>query len=560
MGPALGRRSLQWRRLPMYRGLAPKLVVSLALLMALAKGVFSYYNVREEERHYIRNMVLGADQLSRSIASATWHAMQADSRDVAYEIIRNIATKQGIDRIRILNKEGRVTFSTGPDSGTTVDREDEACSMCHANAEPLVSVDVPARSRVTRAADGSRKLCIFTPLHNGPACSSAPCHAHPPDHKVLGVLDVDLDMRQVDQDLADIRKRTILLGVAQVLLFTLLVFVFTRKFVQTPIEKLIEGTKAVSELDLDRPIEIDSSTELQALAMSFNRMRERLKQALEDNAEFTNNLETRAEVRTQQLQVAELELIRSDRLSSLGQLAATVAHEINNPVGGMLNLGMLMQRILGQNGVPQDRIKEFRSYLDLMVTETSRVGRIVTDLLAFSRQAPSQQAPVDLNEIIRRSVTLMGHRLALTGARAELDLKDDLPRVHADGSQVQQVFINLLFNAAESMQQGGTVKVSTWAKPETATAVLEVSDTGSGITEENLTKVFDPFFTTKEEGKGVGLGLAVAYGIVQSHGGDIEVSSQLNEGTTFRVTLPTVAQQPAPDAAPEDGQASGGEG
>lgn len=531
----LGR---QWKGLPMLQGLALKLVVALTILIAITKVVFSYFNVKEEERNFIRNMVLGADQLSQSITSATWHAMQADRRDAAYEIMETIATKQGIDRIRIFNKEGRVMFSTGPDTGTMVDQKAEACYLCHAKEEPLVRVDVPSRARVFYGPDGYRKLGMVTPLYNEPACSSAPCHAHPGTRNVLGILDVDLDLRQVDHDLAGIRVRTILLGIAQVSLLALFVFYFTRRFVQIPILKLIDGAKAVSALDLDRSIEIHSSSELQALASSFNDMRERLKKAVEENARFTQNLEAMVQERTQQLQLAEKKLIRSDRLASLGQLAATVAHEINNPVAGVLNLGTLMQRILTPEGIPPHRIQEFMSYLDLVVIETARVGRIVSDLLSFSRQAPPDRRAVDLNEIVRNAISLFGHKLELSNTQVGLDLKEGLPTVLADGSQVQQVVVNLLFNAVESMPEGGKVSVSTRDLVEKKAVLLEVRDTGAGIQEESLSRIFDPFFTTKEEGKGVGLGLAVVYGIVRSHGGDIEVDSQIDIGTTFRVTLP----------------------
>jgi two-component system NtrC family sensor kinase len=347
-----------------------------------------------------------------------------------------------------------------------------------------------------------------------------------------------VDLRQVDQDLAGIRTRSIGLLLAQVLLISLLIFFLTRRFVQLPILKLIDGTKAVSALDLDRSIEIHSPRELQALANSFNDMRERLKKALDENAKFTHNLESMVEERTRQLQLAEQKLIRSDRLASLGQLAATVAHEINNPVAGLLNLGTLMQRVVKADGLPPERVEEFRSYLDLVVTETSRVGRIVSDLLAFSRQAPPHRGEVALNNIVRNAVSVLSHKLELSNTGISLDLQEDLPTVLADGSQLQQVFVNLLFNASEAMPDGGTVHVSTRGLHDRKAVVLAVSDTGTGIHQENLSRIFDPFFTTKEEGKGVGLGLAVVYGIVRSHGGDIEVDSQVDRGTSFRVTLP----------------------
>jgi signal transduction histidine kinase len=267
---------------------------------------------------------------------------------------------------------------------------------------------------------------------------------------------------------------------------------------------------------------------------------------MEENAQFTQRLETKVEERTAQLRAAERKLMQADRLASLGELAASVAHEINNPVSGVLNLSMLMQRILKEDGIPSGRVAEFRRYLGQVASETSRVGRIVSDLLSFSRRSKPQETEADLNAIVRTTVSLVTHKLQLANVQLDLDLPDDLPRVHCDASQMQQVVINLVLNAAEAIKGGGTVSVRTRPEgtPKPSGVVLEVRDTGSGIPRELLGKIFDPFFTTKEEGKGVGLGLAVVYGIVEAHGGEIEVESRIGEGSLFRVSLP-LAPPPA---------------
>jgi signal transduction histidine kinase len=219
-------------------------------------------------------------------------------------------------------------------------------------------------------------------------------------------------------------------------------------------------------------------------------------------------------------------------------LAASVAHEINNPVAGVLNLSMLMKRLVKEDGVPHARLDEFRGYLDDVVSETSRVGRIVSDLLAFSRRPSPHREPADLNEIIRRTVSLLDHKLELAAVRLDLALAEGIPAVMCDASQIQQVVVNLVSNGVEATQSGGTVSVRTASLESGGAVAFEVSDTGSGIPEEMLTRIFDPFFTTKEEGQGTGLGLAVSYGIVVAHGGEIEVESRVGVGTTFRVILP----------------------
>ena len=218
-----------------------------------------------------------------------------------------------------------------------------------------------------------------------------------------------------------------------------------------------------------------------------------------------------------------------------------MAHEINNPVSGVLNLSMLLQRMLKDDGIPQNRIAEFRKYLGQVTSETARVGRIVSDLLAFSRRGKPQRAPADLNKIVRMTLSLVEHKMKLSNVAVETTLCEDLPPAPCDPSQIQQVVLNLVLNAAEATQsKSGTARDRLHRRAATASVLLHVSDNGEGILPENLAKIFDPFFTTKPEGKGVGLGLAVSYGIIEAHGGDIEVKSTVGEGTTFTVSLPLV--------------------
>ena len=520
--------------------LALRLILSLTILIIIAEGISGYYIIKMQERQLLDEMIVGADQLSKAITSATWHAMLADHRGDAYNVMQTIALKQGIRMIRIFNKEGRVMFSTAPGEQPQVDKNAEACYLCHASNRPLVKVDVPGRSRIFRALDGGRRLAMITPIYNEPSCSEAVCHAHPPATKVLGVLDVALDLDPVDSEMAAMERRVFIMAGIHILIIGIFIIFFIRHFVDTPIQKLMEGTRAVSAMKLDVPVVVDSGGELGELARSFDAMRERLKGALAEINVFTTNLETKVEERTEELKAANLRLQRTDRLASLGQLAASVAHEINNPIFGVLNLSSLLQRIIGTEGIPPGRIQEVRNHIDRIVEETSRVGRIVADLLVFSRTSKPQHASMNLNSVVRSTLSIIGHKLELMDVEIRCCLADDLPVVSCDGSQMQQVLINIIMNGAEACQgrNGAAVTVSTACDHPAKNLVLRVSDNGEGIQKENLSKIFDPFFTTKEEGKGVGLGLAVVYGIVQAHHGDIEVSSNPATGTTFTVTLP----------------------
>jgi len=235
----------------------------------------------------------------------------------------------------------------------------------------------------------------------------------------------------------------------------------------------------------------------------------------------------------------------------LGQLSASVAHEINNPIAGVLNLSMLLQRMLKDDGIPAGRIEEFRKYLTQVTNETARVGRIVSDLLAFSRRSKPQRAPGDVNKIVKMTLSLIQHKMKLSNVEVETHLAENLPLVACDQSQMQQVALNLLMNAAEATHGKTERRVKVSTNSGDGMVRLAVTDNGEGIPPENLAKIFHPFFTTKPEGKGVGLGLAVTYGIIEAHGGDVEVVSKVGEGTTFTISLPLEPPQRAELPLPE---------
>jgi two-component system, NtrC family, sensor kinase len=524
----------------MLNRLGPKLIVSLTVLIVAISCFTGFLNLRTQKARLVETMVVGADQLSRSITSATWHAMADDHREAAYEIMRVIADKQGVDRIRMFNREGRLMFSTDPrEQPSLLLMHHEVCRSCHDQVEPRKT---PAsRVRYATSPEGVQTLNIITPIYNEPTCSSAECHAHPAKVKVLGVLDLAERLDPVEQQRKAMTWEVVLSTEMVVVIGAAFVILFTRRFVATPIRELIEGTKAVSAMELDRPIEIaHRSRELDELVDSFNRMRVRLKSAVAELNEMAQTLESKVAQRTQELDAAHRKLVQADRAASLGQLAASVAHEINNPISGVLNLSMLLERLMANGQFPAGREAEFRKYLGQISAETSRVGRIVSDLLAFSRRSKSQRAPADLNKLVSTTLGLVGHKLKLSNAETVAELAGNLPPVECDASQIQQVILNLVMNGAEAMQAkgGGRLIVSTRLLPDGNSVELRVKDTGEGIAPENLPKIFDPFFTTKAEGKGVGLGLSVLYGIVKAHDGEVDVTSRPNEGTTFTVTLP----------------------
>jgi len=231
-------------------------------------------------------------------------------------------------------------------------------------------------------------------------------------------------------------------------------------------------------------------------------------------------------------------LLHQDKMISLGKLAASVVHEINNPLSGILNYTRLMIKILSRGALSQDNVQKFQSYLTLMESEISRCSKIVSNLLAFSRKSKLEFSEVDITELLKKCILLSEHKLTLQNIHIETRLQLDMPAVLGDFNQLQQCVINLIFNAIDAMPNGGILSIESCFNPEKRVIQITIGDSGSGIPKEDLNYIFDPFFTTKIEGKGLGLGLSTVYGIIDRHKGTISVESEVGKGTTFTLKLP----------------------
>jgi two-component system NtrC family sensor kinase len=517
--------------------LALRLILALTLLISGGRFLFGYLEQERHEELLLRTIIQGGDELSQGIESAIWHAMLADDRNAAYQIMEAIGQEEGIERVRIINKRGAVTYSTMPDSRRQLALNDPPCRPCHASETALVEPELEQRARVVERPDLPRLLEVIKPIRNEPSCSDAACHAHPAEREILGVLAIDLELDGVDRELADMRWAGVWLTLVEILLIAAIITAITRFLVGAPIQRLTAAAVSVGHMDLDRPVEIRGRGELAALGRAFDDMRLQLRDALRQLKRLNEGLEDEVRERTEALTIARQRLVQSDRLASLGQLAASVAHEINNPVSGVLNLSMVCRRMLESDELSADERKKLEHYLEVISRETERVGRIVTDLLAFSRRSSPESAAVDPNELVGTIVTLLSHKFELLRTSVHLDLDEATPTIEADSDQIQQVLVNLLMNAAESMEpEGGALTVRTRRMEDEV--LIEIEDEGCGISEADLPRVFDPFFTTKPEGKGVGLGLSVVYGIIDAHGGSLEVKSEEGKGTICRVILP----------------------
>jgi signal transduction histidine kinase len=240
----------------------------------------------------------------------------------------------------------------------------------------------------------------------------------------------------------------------------------------------------------------------------------------------------------QELKTAQEQVVRTEKLASLGKLSATIAHEINNPLAALLTYIKLMMKLIARGKFNADKMKDISRYLNTMESETSRCGEIVKNLLAFSRQSKITIEPQDIEDIIDKTLMLIEHDLDMKEIRFVKKIEPDLPQIQCDFKQIQQTFLNLMSNASEAMSKGGILTVAAARSKKKGFVDVDVSDTGCGILKKDLPEIFEPFFTTKEEGQGVGLGLSVVFGIIARHKGTIKVESKQGKGSIFKMRLP----------------------
>jgi two-component system NtrC family sensor kinase len=422
-----------------------KLTFSVVLTVLLAIGIFAYFNIQSEKESLLNEVERHANQLSDAVKADTEYDMLHNDRERIHESIRRIGGQESIDRIRVFNKLGEIIYSSdSADIGKMVDKKAESCYRCHSAGEPLEHLQTQERTRVFRPhQDSARLLGIINPIYNSQTCWSADCHAHPRTQTVLGVLDVTIPLSEIDRNIRRSQVAVVIFAVSAILILSLIVGFLVRWWIDRPVQELLTAMKHVADGDLGYRVAVSREDELGMLARSFNNM-------------------------TDKLAEARLQLFQSDKLASLGRLAAGVAHEINNPLTAVLTYGSYLQK--RSQGHP-----EMRDDLNVIVSETIRCREIVKSLLDFARQTVPKKRNADVNEIIGRAATVIENQLALGRVKLVMDLDPGLPKVMVDANQIQQVFINLMVNASDAIgENSGTINITSRVISLHPTEILQI--------------------------------------------------------------------------------------
>ncbi len=504
-----------------------------SIVLLIVMSVSAFLHIEKVQRIFSEKAMQDADVLSEMILRDSHHLMLQDNRPQLQQMIEDVGKTPRVKRVRILGREGVIRFSMNKhEIGTALSEKDESCAFCHLESdETRVDAPIEKRSRPFTDDSGTQYLGITRAIYNEPTCYTAACHAHSPQEVKIGVLDIVISESQM-VDLAHAHHKEVIFStVVMLIILSLCHYLLTKKYICNPIEDMLVQTQALAKGDLSARVRIASKDEIGELGHSFNNMADNLAQAQSELQEWGKTLEQKVIVRTAEITEMQEQLLRSAKLASMGELVAGIAHEINNPLTGILMFASLSSK---NPDIPE----QVRDNLDLIVSETGRCAKIVRGLLEFARESIPEKKPDSINRIIELTLQLVSQQAIFQDIDVRYHGAENLPDLEVDADQIEQVFFNMFINAGQAMPTGGVLTISTRLAEEGKVIQIVIEDTGTGISKENLDRIFDPFFSTKSQ-KGFGLGLSVSYGIIKNHGGRVDVKSREGEGTRFTIYLPT---------------------
>lgn len=522
----------------LYNKLSIRLVIITSLVLIVALSLRTYQTINFFRENLINISKEGAYATSDIIKRSTRYSMLLNRREDLSQTTISLGNEPGIKKIRIYNKMGVIAYSSdSTEVGKKMDKNSEACVVCHNTPDSKPKVNTPDNTR-TFMMDNERVLGLINPIRNEPDCYTASCHAHKSTEELVGVLDVLVSMKSADETISigtrDIIFNSIIItGIVSILSGTFIFYL-----VNIPLKKFQKAFAELGKGNLNYRVHIKSRNEFGVIAYQFNDMSKKLSHAYEEIKNWSETLNEKVEEKTRELKNIYDQIVENEKLASLGKLSATVAHELNNPLEGILTFSKLISKKLTSEN--KDGYAKLIQYTQMISDEASRCGKIVKDLLLFSHTDSEEFIESDLINLLDKSISLINHHFEINNIELEekYDAKDIT--LKCNPQKIQQMMISLLINAIESMSGKSEGKITIKLTKEDCKAVIRISDCGMGISEKDLPHIFEPFYTTKEMSKSTGLGLSIVYGIVNQHKGQIVVEETSIKGTTFKISLPII--------------------
>jgi len=480
------------------------------------------------------------------VEGALYQHMLENDRTSLRNTLDIINKMPGIEDVNMYDDQDNLVHSSFPDD--TIPHSNPNCKDCHMNFNSMFPrkeksfkiINVDSKCEMSQKDYSYRLLLVKSPILNEKSCYTSSCHAHNESDEVLGSLIIRIPLEELD---ANLNKSFVLAALTTLLLVTFLMF-FTRKNIKNPLNAIIKASEAVSKGDTSKRLEIKSHqlNDVRMVSSAFNEMLDNLQSATNELHNWSQQLEYKVQQKSEELSEMQNELIHIERMASLGKLSSSVAHEINNPLAGVLTYTKLVHKQLRKLKLDDAEKMPMLKYLKVIEEETKRCGDIVKGLLDFSRKDQLDYETNHLHKILREAYTLMEHQMKIANISFLTDFSAKWDLIQCGENQIKQACVAILMNAYEAVSENGEILMKT-SNPDEDNIRLEIADNGVGIAPEDLPQIFAPFFSTKQKASGIGLGLAIAHGIIQGHNGKVEVESELGKGTTISIILPVIKNQ-----------------
>ena len=504
---------------------------------------------RSVNEEYMKSVISeNGNNIGYLVEGALYRSMLENDRTSLQGTLDIINTMSGIDDVNMYDNNNNLVYTSI--SKDTISHGDPDCKSCHQNFDTMFSrkeksyriIDADSECIMNPHNNSkNRHLLIKSPILNEKTCYTSSCHAHSANDEVLGSLIIKMPLKGLDDALQKSTTDYTLLAALMTLLLLIFLILFTNKKIKNPLNEIIRASEAVAKGDKSTRLAVKPHqlSDMRMVSIAFNEMLDNLHTATNELQNWSQQLEYKVQKKSEELGQAQNELINIERIASLGKLSLSVAHEINNPLSGILIYTKLIYKQLNNQELDLTKKESMLKHLKLIENETKRCADIVKGLLDFSRKDQNNFEPKHLHEILLETFELMSHPMKVANIHFLSDFNAKADLISCSPNQIKQVCVAILVNASEAVSENGEVLFRTM-NPDDEHIRIEITDNGVGISEEDLPHVFEPFFSTKQNASGIGLGLAIVHGIVQSHKGKTEVKSIRGKETTISITLPLI--------------------
>jgi two-component system NtrC family sensor kinase len=519
------------------------IIATLSVFLVISFGTI----FRTVNKEYMESTIQqSGNNVCMFVEGALYQHMLENDKTALVNTLNIINEIPGIEDVNMYDDEDNLVHSSFVFD--TLTHSNPNCKACHENIASMFPrneksfkiINIDSKCEMSPKDYSYRLLLIKSPILNEKSCYTSSCHAHKASDEVLGSLVIRIPLKELD---ANLNKSSILAVITTLLLVTFLI-IFTRIKIKNPLNAIIKASEAVSKGDKTKRLEIKSHqlNDMRMVSRAFNEMLDSLQSATSELQNWSQQLEYKVQQKSEELSEIQNELIHIERIASLGKLSSSVAHEINNPLSGILTYTKLVHKQLRKLALDESDKTPMLKYLKVIENETKRCGEIVKGLLDFSRKDQLDYEKNSFHRILGEAYSLMEHQMKIANIVFLTDFSARWDLVLCSENQIKQACIAILLNAAEAVFDNGEILMKT-SNPGKDIIKLDIRDNGVGIDPEDIPHIFEPFFSAKEKASGIGLGLAIVHGIIQSHNGKVEVESELGKGTTISVILPVIKNQ-----------------